>query len=99
MAAFDHHAPDSSGSQETVNVRSTRIGWGLFAVYAVLYGAFVLLNAFAPDMMEKTPLGGINLAILLGLAVIGAAFLLALVYDWICRLLEEPSAKDGEGRA
>jgi uncharacterized membrane protein (DUF485 family) len=99
MAGFDHHASDSEKVTETVNVRSTRFGWGLFVVYAVLYGAFVLFNAFSPEMMEKTPLGGVNLAILFGLGIIAAAFLLALVYDWICRLLAEPSTKEGEGRA
>lgn len=69
---------------ETV-VRNTRYGLVLFAVYLVLYGAFVLISAFAPELMERTPLGGVNIAILSGFGLIGAAFVLALLYGWLCR--------------
>lgn len=57
----------------------------LFTLYLALYTGFVLLNAFAPSWMEVTPVAGINLAILYGLGLIASAFLLALVYDWLCR--------------
>src|SRR5688500_9379515 len=62
-----------------------RYGAALFAFYVVAYGGFVLLNAFAPSAMEATPFAGVNLAVLLGLGLIGLAFLLALFYDWLCR--------------
>ncbi len=64
--------------------RNTRIGLVLFAVYLALYGGFVLANAFAPQAMEVT-LFGVNLAILYGMGLIVAAFLLALLYAWLCR--------------
>jgi uncharacterized membrane protein (DUF485 family) len=67
---------------------------GLFALYLVLYAGFVLLNAFRPSLMEWTPLAGVNLAVLYGLGLIAAAFLLAVLYDLICRILE----KRGESR-
>lgn len=62
--------------------RFSRFGLALFTVYLVLYGGFVLLNAFAPQIMETTPLAGVNLAILYGFGLIIAAFVLALVYGW-----------------
>jgi uncharacterized membrane protein (DUF485 family) len=64
--------------------RNTRLGLVLFAVYLLLYGGFVLLAAFAPDLMERAPLAGVNLAIWYGFGLIVAAILLALVYGWAC---------------
>jgi uncharacterized membrane protein (DUF485 family) len=64
--------------------RNARIGLVLFAVYLLLYGGFVLLNAFAPQAMEATPVAGINLAILYGFGLIIAALVLALLYGWLC---------------
>lgn len=64
--------------------RNSRLGLVLFALYLVLYGTFVLLNTFAPDSMAATPFAGVNLAILYGFGLIGAAFLLALVYGICC---------------
>ena len=51
--------------------RNARLGLILFAVYLLLYGGFVGINAFAPDAMEATPIAGVNLAILYGF-VLGA---------------------------
>jgi len=64
--------------------RNTRIGLRLFFVYLVLYGAFVLTNAFAADWMEYTLFAGVNVAILSGVGLIIIALLLALAYGWMC---------------
>jgi len=64
---------------------NVRLGLALFAIYLLLYGSFVLLAAFAPKLMEKTPLAGVNLAVWYGFGLIVAALVLALVYGWICR--------------
>lgn len=66
--------------------RNARVGLVLFAVYLVLYGGFVFINAFAPDIMEATPIAGINLAILYGFGLIVAAFIMSLIYGYICRV-------------
>jgi uncharacterized membrane protein (DUF485 family) len=65
--------------------RNSRIGLVLFGIYLVLYGGFVLLNAFSPETMEKTPVAGVNLAILYGFGLIIAALVLALLYGWLCK--------------
>ena len=61
----------------------------------LLYGGFVLLNAFWPEIMEYTPLAGVNLAIWYGFGLIVAALVLALIYGrW-----GTAASGDREGRA
>ena len=65
--------------------RNARIGLWLFAIYVLLYGGFVLLNAFVPDIMQSTPALGVNLAIWYGFGLIVTAIALALLYGVLCR--------------
>ena len=95
----------SEGISEADAARNARYGLILFAVYSLLYGTFMALTAFAPQVMEIVVLGGLNLAVLYGLGLIVAAFLLALVYAWLCRAPATPrdapsaesSSSDAEG--
>ncbi|MEZ6097215.1 MAG: cation acetate symporter [Pirellulaceae bacterium] len=57
--------------------RSTKLGLRFFAVYAVVYLVFVLVNAFWPAVMERTPIAGISLAVTSGVFLIILAFLMA----------------------
>lgn len=66
-------------------VRASRFGLGLFALYLAFYVGFVVLNAFCPLLMEATPAAGINWATIYGMALIGGAFALALLYAWRMR--------------
>ena len=86
----DDHAPTIA--------RNARYGLILFAVYLVLYATFVLVSAFAPGVMERTPVAGVNLAILSGFGLISAAMLLALVYGWLCRGEAAPRGDRAGGR-
>ncbi|MEQ8838710.1 MAG: DUF485 domain-containing protein [Lacipirellulaceae bacterium] len=67
-----------------MNSRNARLGMVLFLVYLALYGTFVLVNAFSPETMERTPFAGVNLAILSGFGHVISAFLLALIYGALC---------------
>jgi len=67
-----------------MQTRNSRIGMVLFLLYLLLYGGFVLLNTFSPTTMEATPIEGINVAILYGFGLIVAAFVMALLYGWLC---------------
>jgi uncharacterized membrane protein (DUF485 family) len=82
-------------------MRSTnaRLGLLLFAVYLLLYGSYVLVNALQPQWMEWTPWGGVNLAILSGLGLIAAAFVLSLLYGVLCRAEASPAVPAGEEQA
>jgi uncharacterized membrane protein (DUF485 family) len=85
MAGFDHGPVHPQEVEDEVQVaRRARLGLWLFAIYCVAYGAFMLVNAFAPKVMETT-FGGVNLAIWSGFGLIGGALLLALVYARLCR--------------
>lgn len=79
--------PDSETPAAPSNAR---LGLVLFAIYASLYGAFLVLSAFWPDSMDWLVLPGINLAIAAGLGLIVLAFVMALLYAWLLR---------GEGEA
>ncbi len=81
-----------------MEARNARLGLILFFVYLALYGGFVLLNAFAPEAMEATPVAGVNLAIVYGFVLIAAAFFMALLYGWLCRPpKDDKSPADQEG--
>ena len=56
---------------------SSRSGLILFAVYLLLYGGFVAINAFAPNSMELTLISGLNVAIVYGFALIVGAVVLS----------------------
>jgi uncharacterized membrane protein (DUF485 family) len=93
-----HDAPEHDREAEHPEIvsRNTRYGLALFAVYLVFYAVFVVASAFAPAVMERT-IGGVNVAVLAGFGLIGAAFLLALVYGWLCRSSLVGRDADGEG--
>lgn len=67
---------------------NARIGLILFGLYLALYGGFIGLAAFAPQAMSAPLLAGANVAIVYGLGLIVAAFVLAMVYMVLCR--QEP---------
>lgn len=67
-----------------MNSRNQRLGFWLFAAYLLLYVSFVLVMAFDADRLKAIGPGGINLAVSVGFGLIIAAFLLALVYGWLC---------------
>lgn len=88
MAHFEHGSAHPQEIEDEVEVaRRSRIALRLFVFYCAFYGGFVLLNAFAPKVMETT-FGGVNLAIWYGFGLIGGALVMALLYAWLCR---EPS--------
>lgn len=99
MVGLDHHpAPEGELDDVATSARNRRYGLVLFSVYLVIYGGFVLLNAFRPDLAEVRVLAGLNLAIVYGMALIFAAFGLAVVYGWLCRApAHAPSNATGVG--
>ncbi len=75
-----------------------RIGLILFAIYLVVYGVFVLLNAFAPDVMTFEPISGVNLAVVYGFGLILSAFGLAVIYGVVSRGVGTESASEAAQR-
>jgi uncharacterized membrane protein (DUF485 family) len=81
--------PPESHDKATDN-RNARYGLVLFGIYVIVYVSFVLLNAFRPEIMDRVPFAGLNLAVLYGFGLIVVALLLAAIYGWLCRTTEGP---------
>lgn len=79
-------APDSSAESASPAATSTAapkaspLGLGLFVIYLLLYGGFVLLNAFDAETMETIVFSGLNLAIVYGFGLILVAIGMSLIY-------------------
>jgi uncharacterized membrane protein (DUF485 family) len=86
MPAFEHEPVRQESYDPKTAARNARYGAVLFLAYLLLYGGFVAINAFNPEVMDTVVLAGVNLAIVYGLGLIVAAFVLALLYGWLCRL-------------
>jgi uncharacterized membrane protein (DUF485 family) len=86
MAGIDFKAPVVKEQEDAAVVAyNSRMGVLLFGVYVLIYGGFMALSAFAPEVMSRPFLFGVNLAIVYGFGLIFAALLLALVYMKVCR--------------
>ena len=85
------HGSGAYAETETAatSARNSRHGLRLFALYLTAYAVFVLLNAFAPAIMETVVFQGVNLAVIYGLSLILLAFGLSLLYGYLCRLPAE----------
>ena len=68
-----------------MQTRNARTGLILFVIYLAFYLGFVFLNAFSPETMRATPIEGVNLAIIYGFALIVAAFVMAILYGFLCK--------------
>ncbi|MEZ6139868.1 MAG: DUF485 domain-containing protein [Zavarzinella sp.] len=76
--------PAESISEKTV-LRNRRVGLWLFALYLLFYGAYVVISAWKPQWMAGDAFSGLNWAVVSGMALIFGAFLIALIYSFICR--------------
>ena len=70
----------------------------LFGLYLACYLAYTILTAFNRPLMASSTIGGVNLAILSGFGLIGAAIALALLYWWLCRDDAAGSASSAKAR-
>ena len=71
--------PGSAHADEhpEISAANARAGLVLFFIYLAFYAGFMGLAAFAPQSMGRPALGGVNLAITYGLALIFGALLVA----------------------
>ncbi len=87
-------SPSASRDSSNASIQhNRRLGLILFAIYSLVYLAFTLVNAFLPKVVEWTPMGGINLTTWWGLGLIGLAFLMSLLYGWLCHSDKNDSAE------
>jgi uncharacterized membrane protein (DUF485 family) len=77
-------------------VYNARLGLVLFFLYLAIYGAFVYLSAFRPQLMAQPALAGVNLAVVYGFGLILGAFVLAILYMALCKSESEPQMNADE---
>lgn len=85
------HADDHPGT----SARNARSGLVLFFVYLLFYGAFMGIAAFAPHVMARPAIAGVNLAIVYGFGLIGGALVVAAIYMWLCGRNARLTAEEG----
>ena len=73
-----------------------RLGLWMLLVYGILYVAFIVINVVSPAAMGVIVIGGLNLAIVYGFALIIIAFVLAIVYNWLCTRHEKSFETEGK---
>lgn len=82
------HAPAASQGKDPAASYKQRLGVWMFACYCLFYAGFVAVNLFAPALMGRTVLLGLNLSVVYGFALILVAMIQALVYDAMCKRKE-----------
>lgn len=72
----------------------SRLAWGLSLTMTTIYFGFILLIAFAPDLLG-IPIGNgvMTIGIPLGVGVILAAFVLTGVYVWQANFVFDPKIR------
>ena len=84
MPGFDSHSPAPQEARDPISERwNARLGLILFALYAVIYAAFVLANAFLPKRIGAD-FGPMNGALWGGFGLIFGAILLSILYAVLC---------------
>jgi uncharacterized membrane protein (DUF485 family) len=70
----------SGGLPSADRLAPARLGLVFFGAYLVIYGGYVWLSAFHPDLIGRELMWGLNVAIVYGFGLIILAFGLAVGY-------------------
>jgi uncharacterized membrane protein (DUF485 family) len=90
------HEPSTDWGEDKSIPKKTKLGLILFAIYAVIYGAFIAINTIAPKAMGIKVILGLNLAVVYGFSLIILPIIMGLVYNWICTGYEKEALKNKE---
>lgn len=85
------HGPSTEWGEDRSSGFKTRLGLWMFLAYCVVYAGFVIISSAWPSLMANN-LGGLNLAIVYGIGLIGLALVLAFVYNSLASKAEERCA-------
>lgn len=94
------HVNQSPKEKETLTKRKSLLGIRLFFIYLIFYAGFVAIGVFEYELLVIPVVGGINLALAYGIALIAFAVILGVVYNFYCTKFEdEVTREEEEGRA
>ena len=95
------HGPAAQLGKDNASAVKSKLGLKLFAVYALIYAGFVVINMVDPNMMEMKIVGGLKLAVVYGIGLIILAIIMGIIYNGICTDCEErmnkTEQKDNKG--
>ena len=87
------HGPAAKLGKDNASAVKSKLGLKLFAVYALIYAGFVVINMVDPNMMEMKIVAGLNLAVVYGFGLIILAIIMGIIYNGICTNCEDSMNK------
>lgn len=82
------HGPSTEWGEDRASGYKTRLGLWMFLAYCIVYAGFVVINSVKPQLMARM-FGGLNMAIVYGLGLIGLAVVMAFIYNFFSCRAEE----------
>ena len=90
------HEPAIEPGDDKASAKKSRLGVCFFFLYLFFYSGFVAIGVFNYELLSEEVPGGLNLAILYGVALIVFAVLLGILYNYLCSKHEnELNGKEG----
>ena len=77
------HGPATEWEEDKSESYKSRLGLIMFAIYLVIYLAFILLAVLSPQTLGLD-IGSLNLAIVYGFGLIIIAIVQAVIYNMMC---------------
>lgn len=78
------HEPAAQSGKDPASEIKKKIGIRMFIAYALIYAGFIVINTFAPQLMEKKVIFGLNLAVTYGFSLIILAIVAGMIYNAVC---------------
>jgi uncharacterized membrane protein (DUF485 family) len=82
------HKPAVVIGDDHAAAKKSKLGVILFFVYTLIYAGFVVIGLTKPELMGMEIIGGQNLAIIYGFALIILAIVMGFVYNYFCTKME-----------
>ena len=83
------HGPATQWGEDKAIAYKTKFGLYLFIIYVLVYIGFIAINVASPKTMAMTVFAGQNLAVVYGFGLIALAFVMGIIYDYLCSKKED----------
>lgn len=83
------HGPATQWGEDKAIAYKTKFGLYLFIIYVLVYIGFIAINVASPKTMAMTVFAGQNLAVVYGFGLIALAFVMGIIYDYLCSQKED----------
>ncbi|WP_035237299.1 DUF485 domain-containing protein [Desulfobacter vibrioformis] len=83
------HGPATQWGEDKAIAYKTKFGLYLFIIYVLVYIGFIAINVVSPKTMATIVFAGQNLAVVYGFGLIALAFVMGIIYDYLCSQKED----------